>query len=329
MAQEEKALGFGGPDGPKRADGGHFKFTPYALVSEKNDSNRITRDYFDSLVLEYRFLDAQIPTTEMTLFGERFGTPIMCGGMSASVPHLHPNGMAELALGAKAVNTPFFTGYLGKAEFAALCATGAKAIRIIKPQRDNEAVLADIRHDEACGAFAFALDIDHAFSPDGGYFPGNPDYGELGPKTTEELRMFCRSTRLPCIVKGVLSVSDAVKCREAGAAAILLSHHKGETPDAVPPLYVLPEIRQAVGGGLKIFVDCGITSGLDAFKALALGADAVCVARTLVPGYRKEGAKGVEARLRQLTGELRGALARTGSPDILHIDPTVVRRRTW
>lgn len=326
---DNKPMGFGGADGPKRADGGTFKFTPFSPVTNKGDSNVITREYFDRFMIEYRFLDSVIPTTQMELFGETFSTPIMVGGMSASVPHLHPGGMAEIASGAKAVNTPFFTGYLQKEEIAELVKIGAKTIRIVKPQRDNQAVLDDIKSDEENGAFAFALDIDHVFSDDGNYCPGNPDYGELGPKTAEELHMFCASTKLPCIVKGVLSIRDAVKAADAGAAAILISHHKGEIPDAVPPLFVLPEIKAAVGDRVKIFVDCGITSGIDAFKALAFGADAVCVARTLVPGYTKEGAAGVEKRLRQLTGELRGVMARTGACDLKHIDPTTVRIKTW
>ena len=327
--EEKKIAGFGGEDGPKKANGSSYKFTPFAPTSKKDDSNQITRDYFDHFMIEYRFLDTMIPTTEMELFGERFSTPIMVGGMSAAVPHLHPNGMKELARGAAAANTPFFTGYLQKEEFAALCRIGAKAIRIIKPQRDNEAILADIRSDEEAGAFAFALDIDHVFSPEGGYYPGNPDYGELGPKTTEELRMFIRSTKLPCIVKGVLSVSDAEKAADAGAAAIILSHHKGELPNAVPPLYVLPEIKAMLKDRIKIFVDCGIVSGLDAFKALAFGADAVCVARTLVQPYMKQGAAGVEARLRQLTGELRAVMARTGAGGLETIDASCIRMKTW
>lgn len=325
---ETKNLGFGGPDGPRRGDGGTFKFTPFAPASQKEDSNQITREFYDSLLVEYRFLDSAVPTTETEIFGERFSTPIMIGGMSAVVPHLHPGGMREFALAAAAVNTPCLTGYLKWDVFAELCKI-ARMVRIIKPQRDNAAVLADIKADEEAGAFAFAMDIDHVFSPDGNYFPGNPDYGELGPKTTEELRMFCESTSLPCIVKGVLSVSDAVKAADAGAAAVLLSHHKGELPGAVPPAMVLPEIKAAVGDRLKIFVDCGIVSGLDAFKALALGADAVAVARNLVQPYRTEGAPGIEARLRQLNGELRGAMARTGTRDTAHFDPTVLRRKTW
>jgi isopentenyl diphosphate isomerase/L-lactate dehydrogenase-like FMN-dependent dehydrogenase len=173
------------------------------------------------------------------------------------------------------------------------------------------------------------MDIDHGFQDDGTLHHPTPDYGPLAPKTTEELKMLVSSTKLPCIVKGVLSVQDAKKCVEAGAAAILLSHHKGEIPCAVPPLYVLPEIRQAVGDKIKIFVDCGITSGIDAFKALALGADGVCVARNLVKPYMKEGADGVQRRLGELNDELRCVMSRTCTFDTKSFDPTTVRKKNW
>ena len=78
---ESKNLGFGGPDGPRRGDGGTFKFTPFAPASQKEDSNQITREFYDSLLVEYRFLGSAVPTTETEIFGERFSTPIMIGGM--------------------------------------------------------------------------------------------------------------------------------------------------------------------------------------------------------------------------------------------------------
>ena len=173
MAEKEhKPMGFGGPDGPKRPDGSTFRYTPFALVSEKNDSNKITRDYFDSLVLEYRFLDAVIPDMHTEFLGETFDTPILCGGMSAAATRLRPEGMLAVAEGIKPMNTPMFTGYLHNNEFEAICANGVKAIRIIKAQRDNSAILRDIAHDAACGAFAWAMDIDHAFGGNGFYSPG-------------------------------------------------------------------------------------------------------------------------------------------------------------
>ena len=317
--------GFGGPDGPKRPDGTTFRYTPFALVSDQNDSNKITRKYLDSLVLEYRFIDAVIPDMHTELFGERFDTPIMCGGMSAAATRLRPEGMLAVAKGILPMNTPMFTGYLHDDEFEAICQTGIKAIRIIKTQRDNDAVLRDIAHDVDCGAFAFAMDIDHAFGSDGYYSPaGGKDFGELGPKSLDELKMLIRSTSLPCIIKGVLSVQDAVKCVEAGAAAILVSHHKGELPCAMPPAYVLPEIRNAVGGKIKIFADCGITSGMDAYKLLALGADGVCITRALIPGLMKDGAAGVTAAFTAINHELRACMARTCTPDTQSFDCSTI-----
>ncbi|MCC8105638.1 MAG: alpha-hydroxy-acid oxidizing protein [Clostridiales bacterium] len=320
---------FGGPNSPKRADGLQFGYVPYSLISEHNDSNKITRECYDSYMIEYRYLNSWEADTHITLWNKTFDTPIMVGGLSAIAPLLHPNGMVELAKGAAAMNTPALFGYISNAEVDELVATGADVIRIVKMQRDNEAVLADIRHDEECGCFAVAMDIDHGIAPDGTLYHPTPDYGQLCPKTTEEMAMFVQSTRLPFIAKGVLSVQDAKVCAEAGVAAILLSHHKGEIVDAVPPLYVLPEIKAAVGDKMKIFVDCGITSGIDAYKALALGADAVCVARNLVKPYMKEGAPGVENRLRELNAELRGIMSRTCTLDTAHFDPTTLRKKDW
>ena len=104
---------------------------------------------------------------------------------------------------------------------------------------------------------------------------------------------------------------------------IVVSHHHGILPGAVPPLMVLPEIRKAVGDQLTIFADCGFESGLDAFKALALGADGVMVGRELMkhlPG--EEGA--VTTRLREMTGELASVMARCGFTSLEQIDPSVL-----
>jgi len=315
--------------GKTRADGLTFGYTPYSIESDMEDSNKLTRACYDSYMIEYRWLDSKVADTKTMLWGKNFDTPIMVGGLSAVAPLLHPNGMVELAKGAKAANTPALFGYISNAEVDELVATGASVIRIIKTQIDNDAILKDIKHDEEAGCFAFAMDIDHAYQDDGNLHHPTPDYGPLGPKTTEELKMLVASTSLPCIVKGVLSVQDAVKCVEAGAAAILLSHHKGEMPDAVPPLYVLPEIKAAVGDKIKIFVDCGITSGIDAFKAMALGADGVAVARNLVKPYMTEGADGVEKRLLQLNNELRACMSRTGTADVNSFDATTVRKKNF
>lgn len=324
--KDPEAFGFGGPNGPKRPDGSTFRYTPFALVSEKTDSNQITRDYFDSLMLEYRHIDSAVPDLHKNLLGQSLDTPIVCGGMSAVATRLRPEGMLAVAQGVKPMNTLMFTGYLHNEEFEAICASGVKAIRIIKAQRDNQAILRDIAHDQRCGAVAWAMDIDHTFDDSGYYSPGGGDFGQLGPKSMEELKMLIASTSLPCIVKGVLSVQDAQKCLEAGAAGIIVSHHKGELPCAVPPAYMLPAIRKAVGRKLTIFADCGVTSGLDAYKLLALGADGVCICRTLIPGLMKDGAQGVTASFTRINNELRACMARTCTRNTESFDPTTLHR---
>ena len=167
------------------------------------------------------------------------------------------------------------------------------------------------------------MDIDHAYSGDGKYdvVCGLP----MKPKSLREMKEFVQAASVPFVVKGVLSVADAEKCVEAGAKAIIVSHHHGIMPYSVPPLMVLPEIVNAVGGQLKIFVDCGIESGMDVFKALALGADAVCVGRALMDPL-KEGAQGVQKRILAMNNELMSIMARTGAKDIDSIDAGVIHR---
>ncbi|MBR4428995.1 MAG: alpha-hydroxy-acid oxidizing protein, partial [Clostridia bacterium] len=140
----------------------------------------------------------------------------------------------------------------------------------------------------------------------------------------EELSEFIRFVKLPFFIKGALSVQDAVKCAELGCAGAVFSHHNGIMRCAVPPVRLLPDIRKAVGDSLLLIADGGIESGYDAFKALALGADAVCVGRALMQPLKEQGAEGVRQAIETMTRQLEIMLYRTGSKDIKHIDPTVI-----
>lgn len=91
---------------------------------------------------------------------------------------------------------------------------------------------------------------------------------------------------------------------------------------------ILPEIVTAVNGQAKILVDCGIESGMDVFKALALGADGVGIGRNLMDPL-KEGCKGVVNRIDTINRELKTVMARTGSKSIKEIDPSVLRFRNF
>jgi len=132
---------------------------------------------------------------------------------------------------------------------------------------------------------------------------------------------------LPFIIKGVLSGQDAYKALEAGAKGIVVSHHHGIMSYAVPPLFILPQIAKVINQQIPVFVDCGIMSGMDVFKALALGADAVSVGRAVMEPLRNNGSEGVRDKIVKMTEELAGVMARTCSRDIRNIDPTVIRHR--
>jgi len=290
----------------------------------RGDSDQITRDYFDSLLLEMRHLDGVMPDTSFQLYGETFSTPIMMAALS-HLNNIHDNGMVEMAKGAAMAGAVNWAGMGEKQELEEIAATGAKTIKIIKPYADNDMVLERIAHAEKCGVMAVGMDIDHGFNGKGEY---DKVLGyDMAPKSMEEIRSFVEATSLPFVVKGVLSSQDAYKCLKAGARGIVVSHHHGIMDYAVPPLMVLPEIIKVIDGQIPVFVDCGIVSGMDVFKALALGATAVSAGRVIMKPLGEGGAQGVKEHILQMNDELRGVMARTGCSDLAHIDSSVIWHR--
>ena len=285
------------------------------------DSNQITREYFDSLLVEMRHLDGALPETGLELFGEQFRTPVMTAALS-HLGNVRENGMVQMAEGARLAGAVSWAGMGDEKELEDITTTGARTIKIIKPYVDNDYILQRIAHAEKCGVMAVGMDIDHAFSGKGKY--DVVLVMEMRPKSLEEMKEFVKATKLPFVVKGVLSVKDAEKCLEAGVKGIVVSHHHGIIDYAVPPLMILPEIVRVVQKQIPVFVDCGIESGSDVFKALALGADAVCVGRALMGPLQVNGAEGVQEKIASLTEELAGIMARTGASDLSQIDPSVI-----
>lgn len=290
---------------------------------DRGDSNQITRDFFDSILLETRYIDADLPSTKFTLYGEEFDTPIM----TAALSHLHnicDDAMAEFGRGAKEAGAVHWVGMGEDEELEQITATGVRTVKIIKPHNDDSVIFHKIEHAMKHNVFALGMDIDHCFSGNGGYdvVCGLP----MHSKTTGNIKEYVKVSKVPFIIKGVLSAYDAQKSIEAGAKGIVVSHHHGIMKYALPPLMILPEIVKAVDGQIPVFVDCGIESGMDVFKALALGADAVCVGRELM-GSLKEGKAGVRNRIIQMNQELMSIMARTGAKSLEDIDPSVVHYR--
>lgn len=285
------------------------------------NSDRITREYLDSLLLEMRHIDNKKPDASFKLYGESFQTPIMMAALS-HLNNVHEDGMVEMAKGAKMAGAVNWAGMGDMEELERITATGAKTIKIIKPYEDNDMIFERIEHAEKCGVLAVGIDVDHAFNGAGEY--DNVLGYSMRPKTMEEIRTFAESTKLPFVIKGVLSERDAYKCLQAGVRGIVVSHHHGIMDYAVPPLMVLPSICKVIGGQIPVFVDCMIMSGMDAFKALALGATAVSAGRVIMGPLGEKGAEGVCEAVKRMTAELKGTMARCGYADVAHIDASVI-----
>lgn len=280
------------------------------------DSIRIAREYMDSLLVESRIIGAVRPDTRFEFLGELFETPIM----TAALSHIDLAAMAE---GAAKAGAPVSIGMGDNETMAAVLQTGAKVMKIIKPYADREKIFDRLRFAEENGAIAVGIDVEHSIHA------GDPEDDnicglQMKLPTMDELREYIGSTRLPFFIKGALSVRDAVRCAEIGCAGTILSHHNGLMRYAVPPVRLLPKIREVLGNKLLLIADGGMESGFDAFKALALGADAVTVGRPLMEPLKEKGAEGVREKIDEMTAQLAAMMYRTSSPDLKHIDPSVI-----
>lgn len=133
------------------------------------------------------------------------------------------------------------------------------------------------------------------------------------------------STKLNLVIKGILTPEDARLCVEHGADAIVVSNHGGRAEDSgLSTIEVLPAIAEAVAGRIPILIDSGFRRGTDVFKALALGASAVCVGRPYLWGLSAFGQKGVEAALDILQRELVMGMKAMGTPSLSDITGSYV-----
>ncbi len=132
-------------------------------------------------------------------------------------------------------------------------------------------------------------------------------------------------TRLPVLVKGVLTAEDARLAVEHDVAAVIVSNHGGRQLDgAIATCEALPEVVEAVGGRVEVLVDGGIRRGTDVLKALALGARAVLIGRPYLWGLTVNGEEGVRHVLELLRNEILLAMALVGRPTIEDIDRTLI-----
>ena len=292
-----------------------------------SDANTINEEFLDSILFEERLIDSVEADTKCTFLGTEFDMPVMTPAFShlGNYNGRELMGLEEYSLAAAELNILNFCGMMENDMFKKIVETGAKTVRIVKPYADNGKVRDQMQFAESVGAFGIGMDIDHIFG-ENGY---DVCVGEkMASQTMEMLTSYIEASSLPFVVKGVLSVQDAVKCADAGAKAIIVSHHHGRLPYAVPPLMILPEIKDALKDrDVEIIVDCGIASGSDVYKALALGADAAAIGRAMLPSLEKDGVEGVKSYFTKVRNELKYVMGFTGFSKVSDIDDSVLWTR--
>ncbi len=269
--------------------------------------------------------------TSLELFGKRFRYPFFAGPVGAVNMHYsdkyddpaYNNVLVDACVKAGIVA---FTGDGMNAEVvegaaAAIRAAGGMGVPTIKPW-NLETIREKLALVKQAGVFAIAMDVDAAGLP----FLKNMQ-PPAGSKTVDELRRIAEMAEVPFVVKGVMTRKAALKAAEAGAAAIIVSNHGGRVLDQCPATAeVLPEIAEAVGDRMKILVDGGIRSGVDIFKALALGADGVLIARPFVTAVYGGGAEGVQCYVEKLGAELADTMAMCGASALDEISTDMIWR---
>lgn len=232
------------------------------------------------------FHDVKKVDTSIILFGEELALPVMSGATGGTTYNMGLKG--------KMTDAEYIDGLLGGCRLAGTLGWAAdgigdpldvfevrlkavlkyegKAIVTIKPKTQEE-IIKRIRLIEQAGAVAFAIDIDSAGRA-ARAVPGQT----VEPKTLKQLREIASATRLPFIIKGVMTVDETKMAIDAGASGIVVSNHGGRVLDHTPGTSdMLPKIASKFKGKTVILADGAVRYGTDVLKMLALGADAVLV----------------------------------------------------
>lgn len=268
-------------------------------------------------------------STDFKLFGKEFSAPIFAGPIGAVKMHYSDeyDDRSFNKVLIKACNEAGIAAFTGDGMDDDQMVSGCEAVKevegrgipTIKPW-NLEMIKKKIELTKEANAFAVAMDIDAAGLPFLKNFTP-----PAGSKSVEQLREIVELLDVPFIVKGIMTPKAALKAKEAGASAIVVSNHGGRALDQCPATAeVLEDIVKAVDGSMKIFVDGGIRTGVDVFKALALGADAVIIARPFVSSVYVGAGEAVKELAEKLKHELEDTMAMCGAYSLEDISRDMV-----
>ncbi|PKU23854.1 alpha-hydroxy-acid oxidizing protein [Telmatospirillum siberiense] len=272
------------------------------------------------------------PDTSTVLLGQKLSFPAMAapiggvaanfGGKISDVDYFEAiiGGCADAGTLGSVGDSPADPEEVLKARFDVIGHNGGRAIAGIKP-RPQTNFIEMIRLAESVNAALITIDIDSA-----GRYGNQPNKRtQVGPKTVAELRQLVHATKIPFLVKGIMTPEDALAAVEAGAAGIVVSNHGGRVLDHTPGTAdVLPAIAAKVNGKVPILVDGCVHYGVDVLKYMALGASGVLVGRHLVRAAFGGGRQGVALFMDTMRSEFEAAMVMVGAANVRSINRTVL-----
>ena len=297
------------------------------------------------------FVDVSNINTKTTVLGQTVSFPVLIPPM-AFQQLAHPNGEAEMANAAGKAETVYCLSTISNIPMKQVVSSTTGPVWFqLYVDKERKRAFDLVQQAEQAGCTALIVTVDtpllghrerdvrlgfkmptHLRLPNLPYAgkaltesTDNPNSAlanfakkSLDPSLTwKDFEEFAQYTELPVIAKGILRADDARRAVDHGAKAIIVSNHGGRQLDtAIPTAWALPEIVDAVGADVEVYVDGGIRKGTDILKALAMGAKAVLVGRPLLWGLSINGTAGCLSVLEILEKQLCLAMALSGAPTI-------------
>ena len=305
-----------------------------------------------------RLVDVSKIDMSAEILGTKYDSPIIIAPTSSNRA-FHPDGEIAVARAAKAGNHLQILSTVATASIEdAIAARGAPVWFQLYTTQRWEIAQALAKRAERAGAPVIAVTLDVRSSAkwetfvrlwrtdtrDCGSCHGLNDYLARKPNfsgidlggvsgtvvtnlTWDMIKRLRDTVKAKLVLKGIVAFEDAKLAADAGIDAVIVSNHGGRVEDGVgATIEVLPEIVGAVGGRMPILVDSGFRRGSDIIKALAMGAQAVCIGRPYLWGLGAFGQPGVERVLAILRAETRNAMQQIGAPSLKDLTPAMVRR---
>lgn len=280
-------------------------------------------------------MDAIVPNTaidtSVDFFGKKLGMPLVSAPIGSIRKQFNPtddvrdfNEKCMAACESRNLIHFYSSGIEAIVHDAAIksrLAHGNNGVPVINPEADENIIAQMKKCNSVESPLAICVVVDSTGLPH-----LKECHGSAGTKSVDQLKLLKKAAKTPFIVKGIMTAKSALKAVQAGADAIIVSNHGGRALSDTPATAeVLEEIVAAVKGKTKIIVDGGIRSGIDLFKAYALGADLCMICRPVLISYYGGGQQGMECYFDKLREELVDTMYMCGARSISEITRDMVR----